>query len=307
VLQRAHELNPLEPVINVNLAALLAAGGEREAARAQLERVLAITPDDPLLLRSLANIEFNAGDFARALPPARRAVQIDPAAPTSVSTLVQILNALEAFEESSAVLAHLPETSPYRMSLAQGMNLQQGRAELAPGLAEHVEGLMQGFGSVIPQDRELIVNAALAQLETKPREAVRLLRRVVPEPAAIEGDGNLLDAASALVTALQRAGLETEAEPYYQALDQTAERLLDGAPDTAQFAFSRGMMAEYRGERDAALAQFARAIELGWRHRWILRHDPRLAALRSDPRWLELDARLSEVLAEARREARLSP
>lgn len=305
VLQRAHELNPLEPVINVNLAALLAAGGEREAARAQLERVLAITPDDPLLLRSLANIEFNAGDFARALPPARRAVQIDPAAPTSVSTLVQILNALEAFEESAAVLAHLPETSPYRMSLAQGLNLQQGRAELVPGLAEHVEGLMQGFGSVTAQDRELILSAALAQLETNPGEAVRLLRRVVPEPAAIEGDGNLLDAASALVTALQRAGLEMEAEPYYQALDQTAERLLDGAPDTAQSTFSRAMVAEYRGERDAALAHFGRAIELGWRQRWILRHDPRLAALRTDPRWLALDARLAEALAEARREARI--
>lgn len=306
VLEQAIELNPLEPVINVNLAALMTASGQPDAARSLLERVLAITPTDPQLLRALANIETQSGHLDRALELARRAHRSDPTAPSTVSTLVQALAALEAWDEAQARVDALPEDSPYRWALGQGLILQRGGDSLLPAVAQRVEVLREGGGALSAQDRELLVQAATVRLASSPDEAIDLLRRLVPEPAAMERNVSLLDAGSLLVTALERQGRTAEADAHRVVLAESARRFLDRPEETAQLAFSRALMAEFLSERRQALQSLERAIELGFRQAWLLRHDPRLAALRRDPGYPALQQRLDAEVQAARERAGLS-
>lgn len=307
VLEQALELNPLEPVINVNLAALMSASGEADAARSLLERVLAITPNDPLVLRSLASIESQSGHLDRALEFARRAHRSDPSAPSTVSSLVHALSALEAWDEAQALVDGLPEDSPYRWSLAQGLILQRGGSELLPWVSARVEALLNGGGALSAQDRDLLVQAATVRLSPSPEDAIRWLRRLVPEPSAIERSINLLDAGSLLVTALERQGQSGAAQAYRDVLAEAARRFLDRPVETGQLAFSRALMAEFLGERQQSLQSLQRAIELGFRQAWLLRHDPRLAELRRDPGYAALQQRLDAEIRSARERAGLMP
>lgn len=307
VLEQALELNPLEPVINVNLAGLMSASGEADAARSLLERVLAITPNDPLVLRSLASIENQSGRLDRALEFARRAHHSDPSAPSTVSSLVQALSALEAWEEAQALVDGLPEDSPYRWSLAQGLILQRGGSELLPWVSARVDTVLSGGGALSAQDRDLLVQAATVRLSRSPEDAIRWLRRLVPEPSAIERSINLLDAGSLLVTALERRGESAAAQAYRDVLAEAARRFLDRPVETGQLAFSRALMAEFLGERQQSLQSMQRAIDLGFRQAWLLRHDPRLAELRRDPGYAALQQRLDAEIRAARERAGLMP
>lgn len=305
VLEQALELNPLEPVINVNLAALMSASGEADAARSLLERVLAITPNDPLLLRSLANIETQSGRLDRALEFARRAHRSDPTAPSTVSTLVQALAALDAWDDAQSLVDAMPDDSPYRWALAQGLILQRGGSELLPWVSERLQALLGGGGALSAQDRELLVQAATVRLSQSPEEAIRLLRRLVPEPSVMERSISLLDAGSLLVTALERQGKTGEADAYRAVLAEAARLFLDRPVESGQLAFSRALMAEYLGDRQQALQSLDRAIELGFRQAWLLRHDPRLAELRRDPGAAALLQRLDAEIQAARQRAGL--
>jgi TolB-like protein/Tfp pilus assembly protein PilF len=300
VLEQARELNPLEPVINVNLSALMVAQGEADAARALLERVLAVTPSDPLLLRSLANIETQTGRLDRALEFARRAHRSDPSAPSTVLTLAHALFALQAWDEAAALIEAMPEDSPYRWSLAQTQILQRGGDTLLPRVRERVHALLDSGGALSAQDRDLLVLAATVRTQADPTEAIAYLRRVVPEPSAMEQGVSLLDAGSLLVTALQMQGQAREAEAYRQSLSDAARGFLDRPVETGQLAFSRALMAEFVGERQQALTAIDRAIDLGFRQAWLLRYDPRLAELRSDPGFALLVQRIDAEIQKAR-------
>jgi tetratricopeptide (TPR) repeat protein len=303
VLEQARELNPLEPVINVNLAALMVGQGEADGARALLERVLAVTPSDPLLLRSLANIETQSGRLDRALEFARRAHRSDPSAPSAVLTLAHALFALQAWEEAEALIEAMPEDSPYRWSLAQTQILQRGGDALLPRVRERVQALLDSGGALSAQDRDLLVLAATVRTQADPAEAIAYLRRVVPEPSAMEQGVSLLDAGSLLVTALQMHGQAREAEAYRQSLSEAARVFLDRPVETGQLAFARALMAEFGGERQQALTELGRAIELGFRQAWLLRSDSRLAELRSDPAFAPLLQRIDAEIQKARQGA----
>lgn len=307
VLEQALELNPLEPVINVNLATLMAASGKADAARGLLERVLAITPNDPLVLRSLASVESQSGHLDRALEFARRAYRSDPSAPSTVSTLVQALAALHAWDEAQALVDGLPDDSPYRWSLAQSLILQRGGSDLLPWVSERIDALLHSGGTLSAQDRDLLVQAATVRLPHSPEDAIRLLRRLVPEPNAIERSISLLDAGSLLVTALERQGESGAAQAHREVLAEAARRFLDRPVETGQLAFSRALMAEFLGERQQSLQSMQRAIDLGFRQAWLLRHDPRLAELRRDPGYTALQQRLDAEIRAARERAGLAP
>lgn len=307
VLEQALELNPLEPVINVNLATLMAASGKADAARSLLERVLAITPNEPLVLRSLSSVETQSGHLDRALEFARRAHRSDPSAPATVSTLVHALAALHAWDEAQALVDGMPDDSPYRWSLAQSLILQRGGSDLLPWVSERIDALLHSGGTLSAQDRDLLVQAATVRLSQSPAEAIRLLRRLVPEPTAIERSISLLDAGSLLVTALERQGESTAAQAHHDVLAHAARRFLDRPVETGQLAFSRALMAEFLGERQQSLQSMQRAIDLGFRQAWLLRHDPRLAELRRDPGYPALQQRLDAEIQTARERAGLTP
>lgn len=301
VLERARELNPLEPVINNNLANLLAARGDVQGARELLERVLAVTPDDPLLLRSLAQTELNGGRLARARALAERAHAIDPGAPASVAMLVEVLATLEDFEAAGALVRRLPEQSPLRPILLQALTMRRGGAELQPALAERAERLAETAPVLTQQDRDLLVLAAVAKLRAgAPAEAAAYLRMVVGEPERVHEEAGLLDPASLLVVVLREAGQNAEAARWEADLIDAASHWLARAGTASQAHYARALLALHRGDRAGALGALQAAYDAGFRQRWLLEYDPRLAPLRDAPELDALSRRIARELAEIR-------
>lgn len=301
VLEQAQQLNPLEPVINVNLASVMAEMGEIDAARALLERVLAITPDDPLLLRTLATTELNTGDFARARELAERAWRADPEAPTSVSTLARVYATVEDYAAAERLLATLPVDNPFVAMQVQNLRLQQGDPRLLPGLEARAEALLApGQGGSGPDRDVLLVAALSALMQDQPARAADFLAVIVPEPARLRAEPNLLDPASLLVHALRASNRDAEADRLDAALMAAIDPWLAQAGDHADSRFVRAMVALHAGDNDTAVDLLEAAYERGFRRRWLMRHDVRLAPLHGHPRYEALYARIGEDLAAAR-------
>jgi TolB-like protein/Tfp pilus assembly protein PilF len=296
-LEQALALNPLEPVININYAsALLRVDPVR--AREQLLKVLAVTPDDPTLLRGLADVERRLGDLAAALAAARAALDADPGAPASIALLARLLLVIEDFARADALIAMLPEGG-LRTLLAQERRLRSGDTALEPALQAWLAALPEQAQA--EPDRIALLLAGTALLRAgQAAEAALLLERAAGTPDELGGDPNRLDAAGLLIEALQAAGRAADARAWRDALLPALRSWLERAGNGAETRYARALLAIAEDQREAALEQLEAAVAEGFSERWLLRFDPRLGTLREDPRVQALQQQLAERFARLR-------
>lgn len=304
VLERAVGLNPLEPVINSNYAALLVGVGDVDGSRAVLERVLAVTPDDPLLLRALADTEYNAGRLARALELARRAHALDPDAPANAILLVAMLAAVEDFDAAAQQIDGLPERGLLRPFLRQHLRLQRGDRGIEPALLGRADELLRAGPVLAQQDRDLLSLVATARMRAGEHgEAAAILRAIVGEPGDVHEEAALLDPASLLVLSLRALGEDEEAARRDSELIAAAQHWEAQAGTSGQSEYIRALLALHTGDRAGALAKLQAAYDAGFRQRWQLAHDPRMAPLQGSPELAALYERIGRDLADARQAA----
>ena len=301
VLRQALALNPLEPVINANLAQGLAEVGKHDEAVAVLERVLAVTPEDDLLLRSLAEVEARSGRLDRALAAIERAYAHDPNAPQNIAEYGDVLASLEAFEESRKVFAKLPPESRIAARARQIIAIASGERTIDPGLTAMAEQLA-GDAEASADNRETLTAAGLARLVFgDARGSVPILLAASGgSPEALSQEPSTLEPASLLVIAYRRIGEPENAQPWHEALDAAAQRWFAVAGTGARVELARAMIASMSGDRAAGVEALEAAYAAGFRERWRLRMDPRLEAVRDDPKVRALDARIGEELARIR-------
>ncbi len=299
VLERAAELNPLEPVINVNLAQARAALGNTDGARTLLLQALAVRPDDSSLLRGLSDLEFGQGRLEPALRAARAAHATDPAAPSNIATLARLYLLIEDFDRAERLLQQLPANSRARLLSLQELELRRGGDRLLPPLAGWLAAIEQD--RLTATDQTALTLAGFARLRAgSPEQAARLLARALDGPEQLAERPQSLDAASLLVVALRAAGDGAAAERWSIALQQAAEAWLADAPMLPGSAYGRVLLAVERGRLDAADEALQRAVEAGFRERWLLLYDPRLAPLRQHGRLEPLQQRLADELQQLR-------
>lgn len=301
VLRQAQALNPLEPVIAANLSQTLASIGEDDEAIAQLERILAVTPDDDLLLRTLAAVESQRGRLERAARAAKRAYEIDPAAPANITAYGQMLLLLEAWDEASDVFGRLPEGSRVAMRARQVVAISRGLRGIDPELAALADALAKA-PATNADDRETLLVAGLARLvASDARGAAPLLQAAAGgEPEALRDTVDAAEAASHLVVALRRIGEADAAAAWQAPLEQVTGTLLANTRSSAFTNYVRAVLAAMRNDRAAALDALEAAYAAGFRDRARLALDPRLDGVRDDPRVQALLARIARDLATAR-------
>ncbi|HVF35691.1 MAG TPA: tetratricopeptide repeat protein, partial [Candidatus Saccharimonadia bacterium] len=305
VLEQALALNPLEPVINGNLAQLLAATGRHDEAVALLERVLAVTPDDDLLLRTLATTELQAGRLDRGVRAAARAHAIDASAPANVEVYGDALVLLEEFVLAERVLAPLPPGSRVAASARQVARFARGERTLEPTLDALADPLSRA-PSGSEDDRELLSLAGAARLVAGDAPGAARLLGVAAgtDPDAIGEDPGALEPASLLVVALERLGEAELAAKWRAAVEGAGQQWIAAAGGGVNVDMARAMFASMRGDADAAVKALEAAYAAGFRERWRLSLDPRLARVADDPRVRALGRRITDDLLEARRASR---
>jgi len=300
-LEQALELNPLEPVINVNFAGALARSGDVQRARDQLLTVLAITPEDTTLLRGLADLERSEGRLGEALRAARAALASDPDGPANIMTLAQVLLIIEDFDAAGQLIATLPEGHRGRLLLTQEAELRKGGSTLTPGLQEWIYALPPQVQA--ESDRAALMLAGFAMLRAQqPKDAVALLTVAAGDPEQLATHPSRMNAASLLLVALQRDNQADEATRWSSALEHASGQWLANAGDNPDLRYIAAQRAAMLGEPERALDLLESAVERGYRERWLLRYDPRLGGLVEFPRVQALVRSIDEEYSTLRSE-----
>ena len=300
MLTQAIERSPLDPALTLGLARVETRDGQFEAARDRLLDVLAIDPANGFLLRGLAGLQIQTGRLAEARDALREAEAAEPGAPVNIAAGARLQTLMEDFDAAAASVERLPADSHERALLAQELELARGGARILPAMQAWLAQMPANAGS--QDERQALMLSALAAWRAgKIEEATALLRRASGNAERLVDEPDRLAAATLLEASLRAGGEEEEAQRLRSVLDTLVPRWLDTAGQSPEAAYLRGAFAAQRADFDAALAALEDAVARGFRARWWLRDDPRLAGLQSQPRMQALQQRIGDELGALRR------
>lgn len=161
--QKAAEMNPNNPILQVDLANALAYTGAYETAQATFQHAIELSPQDPAYYRHLAAFSLSYEYQVRqiGLPAARQALLLDPDDPASLVTMGQVLLLLGDLATAERYLndaVHIdPGYAPAHLQLGLIYILQDDRQaalskwelveNLAPGTpaADQAQRLLQNY------------------------------------------------------------------------------------------------------------------------------------------------------------------
>ncbi|HET9031490.1 MAG TPA: tetratricopeptide repeat protein [Dokdonella sp.] len=301
VLMKAVELNPLEPVINVNLAEMMANSGDRQGARELLQRVLAITPNEASLLRAVSGMELSERRYVEAMRAARKALATDPDGPANIHAMLRVLLQIEDFDAAAALANRLPEDTQDRHTTVQRIAFSSGGTQLLPAMEETIVRIAQSPYS-INNSKALTLGGVIELRAGNPRRAVEWLGRAAGSPEQLESHFDLMDPASLLVVALQQLGETKEAERWSQPLQDASSMVIEHGGNAMQRYMVEAMVAMHDGDTQAAVVALNAAYDKGYRERWQLLYDPRLAPLQKLPEMRAMQQRMADEFAAAREE-----
>jgi tetratricopeptide (TPR) repeat protein len=289
-------------VINVNLANLMANSGDQQGARDQLQRVLAITPHDASLLRGLSGLELGERHYAEALRTAEKALGTDPDGPANIQALLRILLAIEDYDAAATLAQRLPEQSQDRAIVLQEISFRQGSTELVPEMAERITAIARRAYSA--SDSGILTLGGMVQMRAGHAAlAAEWLGQAAGTPELLEGNPELMDTASLLVFAHEALAEKEPVERWREPLLKVAKRAMQRPGNLVQNRIIEAMMGMHGDDRKTAVAALKQAYDAGWRDRWMLLYDPRLAPLQSNADIQAMQQRMAEEFAAARASA----
>ena len=302
VLMKAVELNPLEPVINVNLAEMMASGGDRQGARELLQRVLAVTPNEASLLRALSGMELNELHYGAALRAARKALATDPDGPANIHAMLRVLIQIEDFDAAAVMANRLPDNTQDRHRTMQLIAFRSGSTQLLPAIEEMITRIVQNPDS-IGNNETLVLGGMIEIRAGNSQRAVDWLSHAAGEPGQLQSQPDRMNPASLLVVALESVGEKKEAERWSQPLTDAASMMIERSGNTVQGHMLEAMVAIFGNDTRKAVSALSAAYDQGYRDRWQLLYDPRLAPLQKTPEIQAMQQRMADEFSAARDEA----
>jgi tetratricopeptide (TPR) repeat protein len=141
-MERATEIEPLNPDFRKILASTFAQAGQRERACGILSSAIAMAPERGDLQSELSRLFIQLGDFDNALVAARRAVELDGGSATAHGHLADLLNRrgdmVGAVNALSAAIAQAPGQTSLHISLSDLLNRQGRHREAAAALRDAI-------------------------------------------------------------------------------------------------------------------------------------------------------------------------
>jgi tetratricopeptide (TPR) repeat protein/predicted Ser/Thr protein kinase len=309
---RALELDGQLTAARVSLALIGLAEGEREAAKRQIDEVLALDPANADAHRALADYHVAAGDPAAAEAAYRKAVELRPGDLDLHSNLGSLYYRLGRYADAEAAFLRAGGLDPADYSshknLAAVYHMQGRYAEAARSLQKALEikadprvygnlGTLYFFQGLYPQavaafEKAVELGANDYQAwgnlgdayrwtpgnEDQGKEAYRTAVHLLKEEIGKGTESPVLRAR--LANYLAKRGNGEEALRELRRLEGTAGT--DGAA-----CFNATQAAEIAGARDLALAFLRQTLAAGYSLEEI-RKDPELSGLRKDPRFHRL-------------------
>jgi TolB-like protein/Tfp pilus assembly protein PilF len=299
LMERVLEIDPLELPAAVSRAGTLSAMGRGEEASAEYARVLHVYPESPTMLRSYIANEVAWGRLAHAHALALRLTElssgVDPWDHLLPAQIDASLGREAAARERIAKLAGTPLADWVR----------EGMLAILDGDYEALMRIDRRVASVDPAARRALVYSAL--LGGRDRESLEAARSVAPqlfEDPPVVPQGFVCQSAY-VALALERVGETDHARRVAEAGLATLQSL-PGRQEPNDVACRSGLL-QMSGRTDEAVAEFTRAVDLGFRGAILgapvpIEDDPLFRRVASDPRMQTQLARIRADLDLQRRE-----
>lgn len=296
-------LDPLHTVLHVRRCLTLQNLGRYADAEIACARGFELQPDIPNALWARGLNALAQGDLAAAVRHYEAALARAPARTDIRAELVVVLLDLGLHERAADQLAQMRSPGQTR-----GVTMTTARYLLATGdrqgLRLHLERLDVGQA----QPRERVDAAFFALAIGEPALAERLAGDALSDRPTLADDfqpglyrtrWGVCEACTAGLLERGRGKLDRAAR-----MESLALRHLDNVEARGHvwhgLNYLRAALHAQAGEHDAALSALERAVELGWRRAWLMGADPSFSALRQDPRFLALLAKIEVANAAAR-------
>jgi len=290
LIQKAVELDPLSPVLNVTLAETLSDVGRHDEAVVQASRAVEIAPNYPSAYYVRAFIDaFTLGRMDSAIGSYRAGLQLDPESVIGHKGIALVYSHLGADELAIESIEHAMRLGPdYIWSRFDAMQIYDAAGMVDQAL-QHAHFMhLQNPDLWYPQ--RLLRDADIAAGNPQAAEERYLESYAIfagNDPVDI-GIGNFRPAVD-LAALLSDMGQEERA-------NQLLQSALTYLPKQSRLGRLGIEIDDVRalaqlGERERALAALGEAVEAGWRYHWrsILR-DRGLDSIRDDPRFQKLVA-----------------
>jgi TolB-like protein/Tfp pilus assembly protein PilF len=305
VLQEAMALDPLNELLAVNYAGNLYTQGEYEEARDLLTGLIQLRPDSVTLLRMMSGYAFGHGDLVEAWDYARRSYELEPESPVIINTMARAWLELGEVEESEKLLLSGLEIaadnadlkSQYFFLLLVDERLEEAEQIVKEQFGDDISSLPERFQRFYHFQMGMIY-VSRGELE-RARDALELA--VNPDESQGLDDGQLFALTMAALIN-DRLGNTELAEQRLSEAERLVRRARINGVDNAGIYYDLTILFAMRGEKEQAVESFRQAYERGWRQSWVLKIDGRLALLRDDPEFVEIERQIIEDVSRARSE-----
>jgi len=297
LMRRAHELNPMSPVIHANVAMQAFFEGDDSTALEELEKVELLHPDFPTAYTMESWIYWAIGDPVGRLRVEQIAFELDPES-TRAGNHCESYISLNAAE--SAIDCITKDRSPQpmgRIYIRIILHLINGKRDSALAVLESTQEMEDEEGY-----------RAYAALAVGDFEMARPhFEEEYPQWFAATGPYVVtkrdVDEAIDVSLILQRSGNEEQAAILLNAaIDAMQSMKRNSGPESYGFDDVRAY--SLLGQTEAALTALEECADLEYLSGWQgLKYLPHFDAVRADPRFMAALSRLSTAADEARKRA----
>lgn len=319
VLESALSIDPLNPILNMNLAMRYQADGRLDAAREQMVSSLSY-PDTPAyILTGVADIEIEAGHLDDALDWVKQGVRDgkfdnEPNA-WHTGVISGYYAQLGMFEQADRWMAANSQPSGSHWRLARMYDLAVAKQDIELFAEE-----MAAYEANLTADQQLtLMSRSLIGRHTVRsgdfERGIRYLEPIFEEGWVLRnepyGSHQMISTLHFYAVALQRTGQQEKARAMLENVLQKQLQFREGRTRIlAQVLFREVVTYLLLGEQELALQRFEEAVDSGWRRYYLVPGNPCLDGLRGSERFesslasvkREVDLQRERVLAEERLE-----
>jgi tetratricopeptide (TPR) repeat protein len=301
MISTAAQLDPMSPVIRLNLAAALRTQGRNEEALEELKKVIEIDPEFSPAYDSMATMDWQVFNrMARAAQGYVKAIQLNPGEASIYVWLGQLYLDLGMPDRAGMLFDRSRDVVPGGLGAHWGEMLSRVFQGDTNGIEDNVNGILTYFGPGPWMAQFSVAQLRNQSIATKQYEqALHIYATTYPEllddPVPTIGLQNYR-AAIDLALVLQQTGEREKA-------DELLDQCHDFIRDRPRLGWGGGywisdvLILALKGEKTEALTALRHGVDEGWRSLWwyYLRHDPNLDSIRGEPEFQRI---VSEIEAD---------
>ena len=298
MLERAVQIDPLAPVVNVNIASIYMQQGEFDRAESRLLRLLDVPQPSAYAFTDLISIYNATGRLVDSVETAKRWVlaTIDSERSWQIRKLANSYARLGLWDAAEYWMDIAQRKWPGSLAARVGRLEVQRRQGRLVDMKRQLQAVIESSGSAPERLNPFLVPlyGTVHVLNGDYAAVIEALEPVV-KPAEIDPGGffspTLWDENHALAWAYLQTGAVNEAKLILEAVgrlfgSRESEGQLHRGPEF--FLYARNTL--LLGDEDLAVDRLRQAIDAGWRDYYNVLHDPLWDSVRDNPRFKELMA-----------------